>query len=476
MSQDIGRIKNSVIWSAVDKIAYSGMQLILNLILARLILPEEYALVAMISIFIAIGQTFIDSGFSQSLIHKQDRTIIDLSTAFYFNVAISILFYFLFYFIAPLIADFYNNSIFIPLTRIVALNLIISSFAIVQRAILIIRTDFKTQAYISITAILISGIIGVFLAYKGYGVWAMVVQTLVNHFFIALLLWMIVKWQPILAFSKKSFKELFSYGSNLLFSKLINTICQNLYTILIGKFYTRKEVAYFNNANQLSLYSACYLNEVIQRALFPIQCEIQDDLIRSKFFFIKMLRLSSFVIFPIMAIMIISAEPFVLTVLTDKWEGMILYMQIIAFAYMWYPLMGGNQMFNVLGRTDLFLKTEIQKKILFFVIVIITLTQGVAAMCWGILINNLIEIVINIIYLKKILPISFMEIMNNIIPVFSLSAISSIFAFFITTMLPGMLLKLFIGSVTAVIIYILVAYLIKSQDLFDILKIAKFSR
>lgn len=473
MSQDIRRIKNSVVWSAIDKIAYSGIQLVLNLILARLILPEEYALVAMISIFIAIGQTFVDSGFSQSLIHKQNRTETDFSTTFYFNVAVAIIFYFLIFSIAPLIADFYNNPIFIPLTRIVALNLIISSFAIVQRAVLTIKTDFKTQALISIISIIISGVIGITMAYEGYGVWAMVVQVLLNHFIIALLLWIVVRWHPLLVFSKKSFLELFSYGSNLLFSKLINTTCQNIYTLLIGKFYVRQEVAYFNNANQLSLYSAGYLNEIIQRALFPIQCEIHDDLIKSKLFFMKMLRLSSFVIFPIMLTMIVLARPFVLTVLTEKWEGMILYMQIIAFAYMWFPLMGSNQMFNVLGRTDLYLRTEIIKKIVFFLIVFITVTQNVTFMCCGIVVYNLMEIVINALYLKKIMPFSFVEVLKNILPAFIFSIITALFVLFVISLFENMFMKLIIGGTISIFIYFLIAYSFKSQDLSDLLKIVK---
>ena len=232
MSQSVNRIKNSVIWRAIDKVAYSGMQLIINLVLARLIIPEEYALIAMISIFIAIGQTFIDSGFSQSLIHKQNRSKEDFSTVFFFNIGVSSFFYLFIYFISPLIAAFYNNEIFIPLTRLVALNLIISSFSIVQRAVLTIKTDFKTQAIISLIAISTSGFVGIWLAYKGYGVWAMVTQTLLNQFLVALLLWVVVRWKPILAFSTSSFNELYSYGSKLLASRLINTICQNIHSLL----------------------------------------------------------------------------------------------------------------------------------------------------------------------------------------------------------------------------------------------------
>lgn len=473
MSTEIKRIRNSVVWSAIDKVASSGIQLVLNLILARLILPEEYALVAMISIFIAIGQTFIDSGFSQSLIHKQDRKPIDYSTVFLFNIGVSIVFYLIIFLISPLIAAFYNNEIFIPLTRIVALNLIISSFAIVQRAELIIRTDFKSQAVISLFSIVSSGVVGVLLAYKGFGVWAMVTQTLLYQFMCALLLWIVVRWMPVLVFSKESFKELFSYGSNLLISRIINTICQNIHSVLIGRFYPRQEVAYFTNANQISLYSAGSLNEIIQRALFPIQCENQDDIDKSKQMFIKLMRLSSFIIFPIMLTIIALAEPFVLLALNDKWEPMIPYMQIIAFAYMWYPIMSSNQMFNVLGRTDLYLKTEILKKLFFIVIVVITIKFGVSAMCWGIVAYNFAEILITILMLKRIMPITFREVFCNCLPSLLYSLLMFAIILMIVPLFDLTYLRLIVGSLVAITSYLFIAYIFRSQDLANLLIVVK---
>lgn len=476
MSTEINRIRHSVVWSAIDKVASSGIQLVLNLILARLILPEEFALVAMISIFIAIGQTFIDSGFSQSLIHKQDRKPIDYSTVFLFNIGVSSLFYLIIFLISPLIADFYENEIFIPLTRIVSLNLIISSFSIVQRAVLIIRTDFKTQALISVFSILCSGIVGISMAYNGFGVWAMVSQTLIYQFLATLLLWIFVRWMPVLAFSKSSFNELFSYGSKLLVSRLINTVCQNIHSLLIGKFYPRQEVAYFTNANQISLYSAGYLNEIIQRALFPIQCEMQDDMEQTRQFFYKMMRLSSFIIFPIMITIIVLSEPFVMTVLTEKWADMILLMQIIAFAYMWYPIMSSNQMFNVLGRTDLYLKTEIIKKVFFVLIVVVTLFYGVKAMCTGIVVYNIIEMIVTIGLLKTILPVSFRDVTKNIMPSLLCSSGMAFVTYFFILLLESMLAKLFIGAFVAIISYITISFVFKSQDLSDIIKILKIKK
>ena len=254
---------------------------------------------------------------------------------------------------------------------------------------------------------------------------------------------------------------------------MINTICQNIHSLLIGKFYQRQEVAYFTNANQVSLYSACYLNEIIQRALFPIQCEMQDDEEQSRLFFYKMMRLSSYIIFPIMVTIIVLARPFVLTVLTDKWEGMILFMQIIAFAYMWYPIMSTNQMFNVLGRTDLYLKTETIKKLFFVLIVAITLKLGVTAMCIGIVAYNFVEMFVTIFVLKKIMAITFREILVNLLPSLLLSLGMAVVTYFAIALIDSMLIKLLAGAFIALITYISLSLIVKSQDLKDIYKIFK---
>jgi len=281
---------------------------------------------------------------------------------------------------------------------------------------------------------------------------------------------------PALTFSKQSFKELFNYGSKLLVSRLINTVCQNIHSLLIGKYYPRQEVAYFTNANQISLYSAGYLNEIIQRALFPIQCEMQDDMTQTKQFFYKMMRLSSYIIFPIMVTVIVLAKPFVISVLTDRWQDMILYMQIIAFAYMWYPIMSSNQMFNVLGRTDLYLKTEIIKKIFFVLIVFVTLPLGVVAMCVGIVVYNFIEMLVTIVLLKRIMPVSFKEIMMSIVPSLCLSLGMASITYLAIMVFDSMLAKLIIGASIAVISYIALSYIFKSKDLLDIVKIIKIKK
>ena len=467
------RIFSTVIWSGVEKFANSGIQLILNLILANLIIPEEFGLVAMLSILISIGQTFIDSGFSQSLIHKQNRSREDYSTVFFFNIAISLLFYAFVFLLAPFISVFYKNPVFTKLTRIVGLNLIISSFSIVQRAILIIRTDFRTQSIISLISTITGGVFGIILAYRGYGVWAMVCQSLLFHSISVFLLWLFVKWRPSFLFSISSFKELFSYGSKLLGSRLLNTICQNIHTMLIGRFFSQSKVAYFNNANLISLYSAGYLNEIITRAMFPFLCEVQDEREKIRSLFVKQIRFSCFVIFPIMASIIVLARPFVLVVLNENWIGSITLIQILAFAYMWYPLMSINQMFNVIGRTDLNLKCEVFKKIFFVIVVLITVFMNVEAMCWGIVFYNFIEIIITMFILNKVFPIKIKELLMNILPSLVITIVMALIVSLFCTFIDSDFLQLILGCVLAILIYFLINLIIHSEDLFLLLKLIK---
>ena len=291
-----------VMWSAVERFSVQGIQFILTIIIARLVLPSDYGLIAMLNIFLAIARVIVDSGFSSALIQKQDRTETDFSTVFYFNIFISIGFYLLLYISAPYIASFYREPDLSPVTRWIGLNIVISGFSVVQRAKLTINVDFKRQAKASFAAVLISGVIGILLAYKGWGVWALVVQTLSSSLLNTLLLWMFAKWVPKWEFSKESFNTLFSFGSKLLLSGLLHTIYINLYSLVIGRRYTSMDVGFYNRAYQFASFPSINIVEIINRVIFPIQCEIQDDNECLKKSFLKYLKMSCFIVFPLMII------------------------------------------------------------------------------------------------------------------------------------------------------------------------------
>ena len=326
-------------WSAVERFSVQGIQFILTIIIARLVSPSDYGLIAMLGIFLAIAQTFIDSGFSNALIQKQDRTEADFSTVFYFNIVVGVVVYLLLYLCSPFIASFYNEPKLDLVTKVVGLNLIISSFSVVQRAKLTIALNFKLQAVASLIAVIISGGIGVYMAYVGYGVWAIAIQALLNNFLNTVLLWVVTKWVPKFCFSWMSFRILFNFGSKLLLSGLLHTIYTNLYNIVIGKKFSAMELGYYNQAYTIAFFPSNSIMSIMSRAIYPIQCSIQDDDERLKNIFLQYLRISVYVIFPLMIGICVLAKPFVLLILTEKWLSMVPLLQIMCIAYMWKPIM-----------------------------------------------------------------------------------------------------------------------------------------
>ena len=264
---------SGVLWSCVERFSVQGIQFVIMVIMARILLPSDYGMIGMLAIFIAIAQTLIDSGFSNALIQKKDRSEIDYSTVFYFNIAVGIVLYFILFFSSPLIARFYNTPELTGLTRVLALNLFINSLAVVQRAILSIKIDFKTQAKASFSAAIISGIVGIVMAYTGFGVWSLAVQTVLNAFVNTVLLWIFSKWIPLKVFSFESFKKLFTFGSKLLASGLLDTIYRNIYTIVIGKKFASTDLGYFTRADQFAQFPSSNLTGIIQRVTFPVLSE-----------------------------------------------------------------------------------------------------------------------------------------------------------------------------------------------------------
>lgn len=418
----MNKVKTSpVIWSAIERFSVQGISFILSLIIARLVTPGEYGLIAMLSIFMAIAQCFIDSGFGNALIQKKNRTETDFSTVFYFNICIAIILYIVLFFSAPLIAKFYNQPELKSITRFIGLNLIIQSFSLIQQTRLNISLNFKLLAKVSLSATIFSGIIGITLAYLGYGVWALAIQAITNTLSSAVLLWIVTKWKPNFEFSKSSFSQLFSFGSKLLTSSLLHTIYLNLYSLVIGKFYNPKDVGFYNRAYSISQYPSTNIVSIICRAVYPEQCKHQDDeswLVEN---FHDTLRKSCFIIFPLMVLLAIIAKPLVLILLTKKWLPTATFISILCLAYMWYPIMViNNQILNVKGRSDLFLQAEIIKKVVAILILFITLPFGVSWLCIGVLIYNLFDTFLIIYYSKKVINTSYIKQLKCLYPLLSI--------------------------------------------------------
>lgn len=461
-----------VFWSSVDRFSSQGIQFIFSILIARLLLPSDYGTVAMLNIFLAISQTFIDSGFGTALIRKIDRTEEDFSTVFYFNIAAALAFYGILWFTAPYIADFYDIPLLKDITRVVALTLVFGSFSGIQSAKLSIAIDFRSRAIISITVTLVTGALGLWMAYSGYGVWALVMQSVVSSLLRTILLWAFVRWMPKLVFSWKSFKELFSFGSKLLASGLLDTAYNNIYTLVIGKVFSSSALGVYSRADSLAQYPSSNITSVLQGVTFPVLSSIQNEPGRLASAYKKFIRLSAFVVFPLMIGLSAVADPLIRLVLTDKWEGAIYLLQIICFAMMWYPVHAINlNLLQVEGRSDYFLKLEVIKKIQGVIVLCITIPLGLVAMCYGRVVSSVLSLAYNTYYTKKLIGYGFGSQMKDLLPVLLHSLVMGVIVWLIVHFLPSLWLKLMVGVVAGIVYYLAGAYIMRFDELNELLSL-----
>jgi O-antigen/teichoic acid export membrane protein len=383
-------------WKFIEVGVTQAIGFVISIYLARLLSPDDFGLIGMLAVFIAITNIFIESGFSQALIQKKDRTETDYATVFYFNLLVSLVCYALLYSIAPFVAHFYDKPELVNLLRVLGLNVIILSFNIVQQARLFVDIDFKTNTKVSFAGVLSGGIAGLAAAYLGLGVWALVLQQLVNSLSRTVTMWYSAKWKPLWAFSTDSLKTLFGYGSKLLLSGLYATTLQYIYNIVIGKLYHEKLLGYYTRAYQLPDLISGTVNAVVSSVTFPVMSAIQDERERLLNVYAKMLSMTAFLVFPVMTLFAVLAEPFVRTLLTDKWLPIVPLMYWLAIARMFIPISAINlTLLKSIGRSDLFLKVDLFKLPLIAANMIITLPMGIQAVAIGSSIVTFISYFIN---------------------------------------------------------------------------------
>lgn len=465
-------------WSAVERFSTQGIQFLFGIVLARLLTPADYGVIAMLTIFLAICQTFIDSGFANAIIRKIDRTEKDMATMFFFNIGMSLVCYAILFFTAPFIASFYNMPELTLVLRVLALRLIVQSFSTVQVTNLTIKIDFKKQAKISLASAIISGIVGIGFAYNGYGVWSLVIQALFCSTFNAFLYWLTVRWHPQYFFDKESFKNLFSYGSKLLISGLLDTVYNNLYPLVIGKFYTPAQLGAFAKADHFSQFPSQNIMRILHRVSFPVLSALQNDPQRMRNSFLKFINYSALIIFPLMLGLLALSKPMTLLLLTERWKEMIPLLQILCIAMMCYPVHAINlNILQVLGRSDLFLKLEVIKKVIGLAILLITLPIGITAMCIGQIVDSILGLFINTYYSKKFINAGIGEQLKFLFPTLFNSTAMAAIILVINNFMPQDEYGLQIGvGLTVGILYYLTTNYLFNKDVFkEILSLLKKS-
>lgn len=421
---------NGLAWSFIDTFAGQGIQFIIGIILARLLSPREFGLIGMITVFIAVSQSFVDSGFSQALIRKKDCSKIDYSTVFLFNFAAGVLLFLLLVLSSPAISRFFEEPQLKLILQILSLVLIIDSLTIIQRTILIKRIDFKLQARISIIASTGSGTIAITMAYMGFGVWSLVILQISKQTIFSIFLWLWGEWKPIFAFSKKSFNELFGFGSKLLLSRLIETTYRNIYYLIIGKYFSAQELGFYTRADQFRNLPSQNITSVIQRVTYPVLATIQDDIPRLRNSYQKVIRSTMFITFILMFGMAAVAKPLIITLIGEKWIASTVYLQMLCFVGMFYPLHALNlNMLNIQGRSDLFLKLEVIKKILAIPTIIIGIIWGIKIMIAGMILNSIIAYYLNSYWSGHMIGYSFKQQVKDILPALAMATIMGIIVY-----------------------------------------------
>lgn len=397
------KLFSGIFWNAIEKFLVKGVSFTISIFLARILSPSDYGLIGMLAVFIALSNTFIESGFVKALVQKQDCTDIDYSTAFYSNLVMSLFIYIILFFSAPYVASFYNEPLLCNILRILSINLIIGSFNIVQRAKLMAKMDFKSLAKINFIGTLFGGICGLMLAYNGWGVWSLIGQTITATFVMLFLFPHYSRWKPRWEFSKESFNTLFGFGSKLLISGTVAIIVNNIATIAIGKEYKSSQLGYYTKATNFSDMIALTVNDIIGTVTFPVLSELQSEKEHMIAVYRKSLYFSAMMIFPIMILLVLLAKPLIIALLTEKWLPSVILLQILCLSRMFTPLSAINMnLLNAIGRSDLFMKIDLSKIPLILIILAITIPISVKAIVIGSLIDTFICFFINTYYPGKL--------------------------------------------------------------------------
>ena len=460
-------------WSFIDSIAGQGITFLVGLVLARLLTPEEYGLIGIITIFIAVFNSIVDSGFSNALIRKNDAKEIDYNTVFITNLVLSVVLFSALYVSAPTISRFFSQPQLIPLLRVMGIIVIINAFAIIQRTILVKKVDFKTQTKVSLISSISSGVVGIGMALNGLGVWSLVGQQISRQFLNSAFLWFYSKWYPKLQFSIQSFKELFSFGWKLLASSLIDTVWREIYQVVIGKYYTPVALGHYTRAQQFASICSSNLNSVVQRVSFPVLSSVQDDKERLKNGYKRIIKVSMLITFTLMLGLAAVAKPLVLALIGEQWLPCVPFLQIICLQMMLYPLHSLNlNMLQVQGRSDLFLKLEIIKKIIAVGPILLGIFVDIYWMLGGSVVTGFMAYYLNAYYSGPFLNYSIKEQVKDIFPSFGVAVAMAVPVFAMSFIPLGPFILLPLQIVAGAIITISICEVTKLPEYLELKGIA----
>ncbi len=463
------KTKKGLYWKFAEQFANYGMQFIIGIVMARLLSPSDYGITALPAVFLAVAGIFAGAGFGSAMIRKPDLTEEDLATAFYYSTGVGIICYILLFFASPWIADFYNAPVLKPLIRVTALGFLYGPLGTPQGIILQRRLDFKTPAKISVVCKIVSGIVGITMAFYGYGVWALTISGMLSGIVGLCIKCYIVRWYPKTGWSKESFNYLWGYGNKLMASWLLGTLYENIVPVFVGKYYSPAQLGVYNRAAGYASLPSKNATEVLQGVTFPVLSKIQGDTEDLAKKYRKILRVSAFIIFPIMLLLSALARPLIIVMITAKWESCIILLQIMCFSMMWYPIHAINlNLLQVKGRSDLFFRLEVIKKTYGLIILAITLPMGLVALCVGGVFSSLIALFINTWYTGKLIHVGFKKQMGDLLPILGMSLVMFLSVSAFCYIIPNMYIQILGGGILGVIVYIILAIITKRDEISEV--------
>lgn len=421
------KVVSGLFWKFGERITAQSISLIVSILLARMLEPSDYGAIALIMIFITLANVFVSSGFGNALIQKKETDNLDFSSVFYINIAVSLVIYAFLFLCAPVIANFYDISVLSPALRVLAIRIPIAAVNSIQQAYVSRNMLFKRFFWSTLFGTLISGIIGVYMAYHGFGIWALVIQYLSNTCIDTMVLWFTVKWRPIFKCSWKRASKLISYGWKLLVSGLIDSGYSQLRSLVIGKIYTPSDLAFYNQGDKYPSLIVTNVNTSISAVFFPAISKFQDEKNRVKQMTRRAIQISAYVMWPLMIGLAVIAEPVIRLVLTEKWLPCVPFLRIFCLSYGLYPIHTANlQALNAIGRSDLFLKLEIEKKLIGLIALFLTVKYGPFAIAISFLITGIIGTFINSLPNKKLIRYSYKEQIADLAPPLIISLLMAI--------------------------------------------------
>lgn len=469
---------SGMFWTLIQQFSTQGISFVVSIILARLLLPEQFGLIAMLGIFVGLGTSLLESGLGQSLIRTTNPDTDDYSTVFYFNLAGSFIVYAIIFFCAPFIALFYSQPQLESITRWYCLIFITNAFSSIHYTRLTKLMLFKKELTIAIPSLIISSLVGIVLAYNGYGVWSLVASGLTQSVAVALQMWFRSDWKPVLRFSSEKFKYHFKYGYKLTLSGILDTLFSNAYVIIIGKYFAPAQVGFYNRADTLKQLPVSNISNVLNKVTFPLFAEVKDDDARLKDIYRKIMQMVLFFVAPILLIMAALGEPLFRLLFTEKWLPAVPYFQILCWAGILYPIHAYNlNILKVKGRSDLFLKLEIIKKIMIVVIIAMSIPYGIYGLLYGGIITSVLAFFINTYYSGKFINYTSWHQMVDVLPTLILATITgatvSLMDKYLSQQLISDFIRLVLGTAIGTFIFLLLSKLFNLTAINELINIIK---